>query len=201
MVERDHWSFQSRQHVLLCCFVPAIVLAIFSRPVELEGTWLDIELEGVAWILFIGGAAMRFWATLYMGGRKRKALVTAGPYSLCRNPLYLGTMAIALSAALFVQSAAVLAATALSLVLYAAGTVRVEEAFLRERFGQAYVDYCARTARFIPTSLLPDTPQKIVVDLAALRREARSALAWIWLPIGAEVLAMMRGLPWWPTLF
>lgn len=30
----------------------------------------------------------RCWCTLYIGGRKGETLVSVGPYSLCRNPLY-----------------------------------------------------------------------------------------------------------------
>ena len=96
MIERDYWSVQDRQRVMLLLFIPAIVLAIFSRPFGLEGTWLDIGFEVVAWALFVCGARIRFWATLYMGGRKRKALVTDGPYSLSQSvvPGYRGDRAV-----------------------------------------------------------------------------------------------------------
>ncbi|MGU9537294.1 methyltransferase family protein, partial [Proteus mirabilis] len=30
----------------------------------------------------------RAWCALYIGGRKKQEIVTSGPYSLCRNPLY-----------------------------------------------------------------------------------------------------------------
>ncbi len=36
--------------------------------------------------------------------------------------------------------------------------VRIEEPLLRERFGQAYDDYCARVPRWIPRLRPPKTP-------------------------------------------
>src|SRR5437667_6690003 len=48
-----------------------------------------IEIAGLVLILvcIVG----RTWSTLYIGGYKKRELVTAGPYSVVRNPLYLFT--------------------------------------------------------------------------------------------------------------
>jgi len=56
-----------------------------------ETSWPPAVHEAMRWL----GAALIFvcvsgrtWCTLYIGGRKNHELVTAGPYSVCRNPLY-----------------------------------------------------------------------------------------------------------------
>src|ERR1700674_3168149 len=46
-----------------------------------------IEVAGVFLILL--SILGRTWCTLYIGGRKRRELITQGPYSIVRNPLYL----------------------------------------------------------------------------------------------------------------
>jgi protein-S-isoprenylcysteine O-methyltransferase Ste14 len=33
-------------------------------------------------------ASHRLWCSLYISGYKNSQLITSGPYSLCRNPLY-----------------------------------------------------------------------------------------------------------------
>ena len=200
MVERDHWGFYHRQRIAWAVFAPAVVLTIFTKPIGIEGTWLDIGFDVVAWSLFGLGALLRFWSTLYMGGRKRKELVTEGPYSLCRNPLYLGTTLIALSAGCFVQSPSILAALAVSMVLYAASTVPVEERFLAEHFGDAYARYCRRTPRFLPAFRAFNAGQTLTVDMTALYRECTRSIAWVWIPFGAEVLGMLRAEQWWPAV-
>lgn len=46
-------------------------------------------LTGLGLILVSVAACGRLWCMLYIAGYKTQKLVTAGPYSLCRNPLYL----------------------------------------------------------------------------------------------------------------
>src|SRR4029453_14157849 len=51
-----------------------------------NGTHEMIEWFGIfAILLCIFG---RTWTSLYIGGRKNRALLTKGPYSVVRNPLY-----------------------------------------------------------------------------------------------------------------
>jgi protein-S-isoprenylcysteine O-methyltransferase Ste14 len=92
----------------------------------------------------------RTWCSLYIGGFKQRVLVTKGPYSIARNPLYvftiLGTAGIGLFDGSLVIAfvLAALAATVFSLV------VRQEEVFLAGAFAQEFAAYSARVPRFWP---------------------------------------------------
>lgn len=107
-----------------------------------------VELTGVAFVLAcIFG---RLWAILYVGGRKNAELVTDGPFSMTRNPLYffscLGGFGIGLVFGSLI-AAALLSGLAFA-VLHV--TARGESAFLAARFGPAYAAYAARTPFFWP---------------------------------------------------
>ena len=52
--------------------------------------YVSIEWVGIALILVC--IAGRTWCTAYIGGRKKRELVTTGPYSIVRNPLYVFTL-------------------------------------------------------------------------------------------------------------
>ena len=55
--------------------------------------WEDIRLYSTilftAGVIMVGIATMgRVWCNLYICGYKSGKLITEGPYSMCRNPLY-----------------------------------------------------------------------------------------------------------------
>ncbi len=77
-------------------------------------------------------------------------LITQGPYSIVRNPIYLGMFGMILSTGL-VFSRWWLALIAIAFFL--AGNqirIRAEEKLLRESFGRKFDDYAARVPAFIP---------------------------------------------------
>lgn len=113
---------------------------------------------GLAAIVF--AIVGRAWCSLYIGGRKKAEIVSRGPYSISRNPLYIFSFfgAFGVGAQSGSLTLAVLFTLASVAVFYL--TVRREEAWLGATFGAAYADYKARTPRFLPDfSLWRDEPE------------------------------------------
>jgi len=84
--------------------------------------------------------------------KKNEELAMMGPYAHCRNPLYLGSIIIAIG---FAVAARDLWVAAGIIVLFAAiyvPVIRSEEAFLREHFDQ-YDDYARRVPRLVPRTI------------------------------------------------
>jgi protein-S-isoprenylcysteine O-methyltransferase Ste14 len=185
----------------LLLLIPATVVALFSQPLVREGTWLNIVVNALAWVVFVAGISFRIWSTLYVGSRKLKTLVNQGPYSICRNPLYVGTFLMALGAALFLKSFLVIAAVILLIVVYAIGTVPAEEKALLAQHGEAYAEYLRRVPRFFPNFSLFTTPPSVEVKINGVRLEAKRLLIYIWMPVLGQAITYLRGLPWWPHWF
>jgi protein-S-isoprenylcysteine O-methyltransferase Ste14 len=143
--------------------------------------------------LIAGGAALRIWAGLYIGGRKNLQVVRDGPYALSRNPLYLGNLlaaaGIVLLSGSIVVAGLVLPAACLVFLL----TIRSEEANLVTKFGPAYLEYRAAVPRFLPTPraigrfLADETPTRI--SHRNMARELRRGA----LVIGLGLLAFILG--------
>ena len=194
------WAFHNRGLLAAAIIAPAVALSVFSGPRLSAGSWPALLVDSCGWLLFLAGAGVRFWATLYIGGRKRDTIVDQGPYSMCRNPLYGASLLIAVSAACFLQSVLLAGALLVAGVAYVLTTVPQEEAALERLHPAAFPAYCARVPRVWPKPALWRTPARLDIDVAALRQEWARASRWIWLPILARVIAQARAEAWWPHL-
>jgi protein-S-isoprenylcysteine O-methyltransferase Ste14 len=78
------------------------------------------------------------------------ALVTSGPYSYCRNPMYFGMVLVLFGLFFFMGS------TTAMLVIFIFGGIledrfiRPEEVQLQEKFGNDYTQYKARVSKWFP---------------------------------------------------
>lgn len=198
---RWSWLVRSRSWVSLLIIAPFAAACLFSPPHAIEGSWADVDSDFIGWLLFMLGAGWRWWATLYIGGRKHWMIVEDGPYSICRNPLYVGTCCMALAVVFFLESATLGIGLLLMLAYYLPVTVSAEEHMLREKFGQPFIDYCLRVPRFWPRPRQLQTPRQIIVSVRGLWSEAMRTSRWLWLPVLCEVVSYLRAEPWWPKLF
>lgn len=129
-------------------------------------------------LLLGAGAALRLWAGLYIGGHKERELVTGGPYSLVRNPLYLGNLLAAAGIGLLTGSPLVLALTfGATLVVYIA-TIRSEEHKLTPIFGADYRAYLREVPALLPRPaalrrLIHDTTPCIITHRSLARELTR----------------------------
>jgi protein-S-isoprenylcysteine O-methyltransferase Ste14 len=197
----QHRRFRWRGGVGAALLIPAALLSLFSPPLIPPDSWWHLWLRGLAWATFLAGAFFRFWATLWLGGRKEKELVYQGPYSLVRHPLYLGSLLIGAGAGLFLESLAFELLLVVVALVYVTGTIRVEEDVLRSRFGEAYDQYAARVPRFWPFTSRLDSAKHISVDVNALRLECARASRWVWIPAIGATFTFLRDQPWWPHVF
>ncbi len=176
-------------------------MAVFSPLHYPLDSWGQFACQSAGWLLFLAGAAMRWWATLYLGGRKSKELITEGPYSVSRNPIYIGTFALALSIGVLSQSVTFLLAVLVVSAAYVIVTVSLEESQLRAEHGEQFRAYRQRVPRFIPKPSLYSSPGTISVRTSGLWAEFIRACRWALIPGACDLVAHLRAEAWWPTWF
>ncbi len=114
-------------------------------------------------VLITIGIVGRMWSTLYIGGRKSNEVVTEGPYSVTRNPLYFFSSIAALGVGAQTGSIVMAIFVGLLCLLAFLIVIRREEAFLSQAFGQPYANYCARVPRLFPKFSLFRDPETVTV--------------------------------------
>ena len=126
----------------------------------------------------------RCWCAAYIAGRKNRVLVTAGPYSVVRNPLYLfsffGVVGIG-------SLSGTVTLTALLAVLFAVYYREVslrEEAVLGATFGDRYAAYRTRVPAWLPRFRLWQDAPSMSVELKPFLCSIRDS-AWFFAAIPA----------------
>jgi len=134
-------------------FLGAILIIIFPKAfLRLERSGYDLSMFICGLVFLFSGFYLRICARGYKAEHsdKSKKLVTGGPYSLTRNPMYLGIFLIAIAIILLGFKIWVLAAF---LIFFIACYVRLmseEENKLTRDFGQEYINYKNKTPLFLP---------------------------------------------------
>ncbi len=78
-------------------------------------------------------------------------LVVGGLYRYVRNPMYLGVTMIVLGEALWARSSALALYWAIWFLCAHLFVTKIEEPYLRNRFGRSYDDYTRRVGRWVPS--------------------------------------------------
>jgi protein-S-isoprenylcysteine O-methyltransferase Ste14 len=129
----DWWALPPSQAGEIAVAVVAVLLAYSSALLSLRA----VQTLGKQW-------------TYQARVLKDHDLITQGPYSLVRNPIYLGMFGMILSTGL-VFSRWWLALIAIGFFLVGNQIrIRAEEKLLRESFGAKFDDYAARVPAFLP---------------------------------------------------
>jgi protein-S-isoprenylcysteine O-methyltransferase Ste14 len=144
-------NYQQMRRLVLAVLVIVLFLALlFGQSTFPPETPVHESIEMFGVLLIFLGIVGRLWATLYIGGRKSSEVVTGGPYSITRNPLYVFSTVAAAGVGAQIGSFS-------GIILFAllcAGAFHIvilrEEKFLKEALGAPYQAYLDKVPRFFP---------------------------------------------------
>lgn len=94
------------------------------------------------------GQIMRIWAAGCL--TKSEQLTHCGPFSMVRNPLYIGSFLITCGYCWMTGEWLVWAIVIPLFIAFHGAAIVWEERFLRWQFGEAFDDYCMAVPRVIP---------------------------------------------------
>lgn len=136
---------------------------------------VSLAMDSVSLACLLVAGIGRIWCSAHIAGRKNAEVVTEGPYSVCRNPLYFFSLLAFIGAGLAFESLTICAIFTGVFLLTHWPTIHREEAFLRATFGAPYDAYCARVPRLFPKLSLYSGSSTMTINAAAFNRELREA--------------------------
>ncbi len=135
-------------------FSAIILTAIlcFSPELYPDNIFIDDACDFFGFLFILKGAYLRMAARGYKKefSQKGQDLVMTGPYSLTRNPMYLGTFFIGAGFSLILWPWWLLSVFAFLFYIRFNAQMVKEEAYLTKIFKEKYERYCKEVPRFFP---------------------------------------------------
>ena len=170
-------DYQRMRRLVLAILIAAICFGLLFVGAAHGDLWHE-RIESLGSMLILIGIGGRLWSTLYIGGKKASQIVSTGPYSVMRNPLYFfsGVAAVGVGA----QAGSVILAAAFGIACFLAFSVVIlrEERWLSSNLGQPYLDYLARVPRFFPRPWLYRDQAEVTFKPRLLNRTLVDGLAF-----------------------
>ena len=111
----------------------------------------SIFLDVFGFILVLVGCFGRIWSSFYIEGFKTRKLITAGPYSLMRNPLYFFSLLILIGYLCAIKSIIIALFFIFIFIFLYIPTILNEERVLLAAHDDKYNNYYKKTPRFFPS--------------------------------------------------
>lgn len=184
-------------------FIVALValIALSESALETEVPFLTPVLFLLGCV-FVGIASLgRLWCSLYIAGYKTDVLVTEGPYSICRNPLYFFSLIGAVGIGFASETLTLAVVLLLGFATYYPLVIKSEEKELMLLHGDKFKTYLESVPRFFPNLLKLREPEEYVVKPVVYKRHMFDALWFIWLVGIMEVVEALHELHVLPAVF
>jgi protein-S-isoprenylcysteine O-methyltransferase Ste14 len=145
-------------------FVVAIAVGFAAPVLDVAGVLEPVDaldsngLKATGIALFVAALIATFYAQVAMGESwrigvdegERTDLVTEGPFSLVRNPIFSAMLPASLGLTLLVPNVVAIAGLAALLLALEIQVRLVEEPYLLKVHGTTYSEYASRVGRFVP---------------------------------------------------
>ena len=185
----------------LFIFLLILFISFSASGWEDQNRFVEIGLFMTGVFLLAIASLGRLWCSLYIAGRKTVSLVTEGPYSLCRNPLYFFSFLGCIGVGLATETFLIVFIMVLAFLVYYPFVIKKEEFRLEEIHGEVFSAYKKRTSAFFPRFADLKEPQEYLVNPVLFRDHIFSALWFVWVLGILEMVESLHEAGFLPVLF
>ena len=156
----------------------ALIVGVSCSTMFPDESFINDFMDLSGFLLVMLCALGRIYCTTFIGGHKNSELITYGPYSLCRNPLYFCSILGAAGIGLMTNSLLTVAITTTGFIVSYSGLIKREEQYLLKTFGERFKEYRARVPKLVPSLRYAEYPPEAVFRSRNLNRAVLDALWW-----------------------
>lgn len=179
----------------------ALVYVLFGAPPEFMQGWAGEVFRLCGYVLMVAGSLWRVWCLTFIGGTKDAVLTTTGPYSVVRNPLYIGSFLGVIGFGIAVRLPLLPIVLLVTFAALYPAVVANEEKRLDEFFGDTYRRYRDATPCWVPRWSLYTEPEAISVSPQKMRQGILDAMWYLWAYAFVQLLDLLHGHGILPVLF
>lgn len=176
------------------------LLLISEHQWDPEG-FADILFEMIGLFSVLCCSLGGIWVSMYISGYKNRELITVGPFSMMRNPLYFFSLLGAIGIGFSSESLIILLILLTTFLVYYPLVILHEERKLIDHYKNEYIDYMLKTPRFFPRLSLFHEPEKYLVDSRRYRRTFVDGFLFIFAYGALALIERLHELHVLPTLF
>ena len=187
--------FEKYRSYMSWVFAVGLILLILFSTSNWQNHYTIRAVFNLMAVILVGIATVgRLWCSLYISGYKTHTLITLGPYSISRNPLYFFSLLGAVGVGLGTKTLTVPGIIAIAFALYYPMVIKSEESYLNEIHGEDFARYCEKTPCFFPAVSLLQEPSEYKVKPRIFRRNLLDAIWFVW---ALGILEMVRVFQHW----
>jgi protein-S-isoprenylcysteine O-methyltransferase Ste14 len=175
-------------------FAGIFAVVIFSPSLP-QRTYVIEYLETLSYLLVAVATVGRVWCGIYIFGHKSKVLCQDGPYSICRNPLYLFSFLGAMGVVIASNRILVIIGFASISCFYYFLVVKSEEKRLAQLFGRKYENYCSTVPRFRPNFRSYWSRERVETNPHLVFRSIVKNTWFFWLLCALEIIKALKEFP------
>ena len=177
-----------------------LLIIVFTTDSWGENDPIDLITEWTGYIFLIAATLGRLWCSIYIGGYKNDRVISEGPYSIVRHPLYLLSFLGGLGLALAAENLLLVGFVIILFLTYYPSVALQEEKYLEAKFGQDYIDYKKKTPRWLPRLSNYHEPEQYLVKTKYIRRAMFDSMWFIWLFMLLRIVEVLQELHFLPVI-
>jgi len=177
-----------------------VLIILFTTDSWGENDPIDLITEWTGYIFLITATLGRLWCSIYIGGYKNDRVISEGPYSIVRHPLYLLSFLGGLGLALAAENLLLVGFVIILFLTYYPSVALQEEKDMEAKFGQDYIDYKKKTPRWLPRFSNYYEPEQYLVKTKYIRKAMFDSMWFIWLFMLLRIVEVLQELHFLPVI-